>query len=200
MDLGARSPFRVGCPWRAKARWLRPDQSPTDREGLSRTPLSTLGSGSTTPRKAGTIASKTLTSSSIGRVDRAPDAEFPQPGNELAGFRVIFELGRGAFARVYLAEEISLGQRLVAIKVSRPMEMSHKPWRGCSTLTLCLCIPSTTIRSAGFASLCMPYFGGANLAQVLEAAGGFLTAQHAGRSLVEALDQISRSLPALPVE
>ena len=30
------------------------------------------------------------------------------------------ELGRGAFARVYLAEEVNLGRRPVAIKVSRP--------------------------------------------------------------------------------
>ena len=43
-----------------------------------------------------------------------------QPGAELAGFRIMLELGRGAFARVYLAEELNLGRRLVAIKVSRP--------------------------------------------------------------------------------
>jgi eukaryotic-like serine/threonine-protein kinase len=124
--------------------------------------------------------------------------EFPQPGYELAGFRVIFELGRGAFARVYLAEEISLGQRLVAIKVSRPD--GNEP-QALARLQHTHIVPVYSVHHdpvSGLRILCMPYFGGANLAQVLEAAGGFLTAQHAGRSLVEALDQISRSLPALP--
>ena len=43
---------------------------------------------------------------------------FPKVGECLGGFRIILELGRGAFARVYLAEEINLGCRPVAIKVS----------------------------------------------------------------------------------
>jgi len=122
---------------------------------------------------------------------------FPQPGDELTGFRVIFELGRGAFARVYLAQEISLGQRLVAIKVSQPD--GNEP-QALARLQHTHIVPVYSVHHdpvSGLRVLCMPYFGGANLAQVLEAAGGLLTAQHAGRSLVEALDQISRSLPAL---
>jgi serine/threonine protein kinase/Tfp pilus assembly protein PilF len=123
---------------------------------------------------------------------------YPRPGDELAGFRVLFELGRGAFAHVYLAQEISLGQRLVAIKVSQPD--GNEP-QALARLQHTHIVPVYSVRqdpSSGLRVLCMPYFGGANLAQVLEAAGGLVTAHHAGRSLVEALDQISRSLPALP--
>jgi eukaryotic-like serine/threonine-protein kinase len=126
------------------------------------------------------------------------EANFPQPEDELAGFRVMFELGRGAFARVYLAQEISLGQRLVAIKVSRPD--GDEP-QALARLQHTHIVPVYSVHhdpASGLRVLCMPYFGGANLAQVLEAAGGLLTTQHAGRSLVEALDQISRSLPAHP--
>src|SRR5262249_44838359 len=43
----------------------------------------------------------------------------PGEGDVIAGFRILQQLGRGAFAHVYLAEEIRLGGRLVAIKVSR---------------------------------------------------------------------------------
>ena len=43
----------------------------------------------------------------------------PNPGETLGGFRLVSELGRGAFARVYLAEQSDLGRRLVALKVSR---------------------------------------------------------------------------------
>ena len=77
-----------------------------------------------------------------------------------------------------------------------PMGTSPRSWRGSSTRTSCRCTRSATIRRAGCAVLCMPYFGGANLAQVLEAAGGRVAVGHDGRSLVEALDHISRSLPS----
>ncbi|HEX3448025.1 MAG TPA: tetratricopeptide repeat protein, partial [Isosphaeraceae bacterium] len=43
--------------------------------------------------------------------------------------------------------------------------------------------------------LCMPYFGGADLARVLKTAGGLVPTHHDGVSLVEALDQISLKLP-----
>src|SRR5262249_19789991 len=43
----------------------------------------------------------------------------PEAGQTIAGFRLVEELGRGAFARVYLAEERHLADRPVALKVSR---------------------------------------------------------------------------------
>ena len=44
----------------------------------------------------------------------------PNCGEEIGGFRLVSELGRGAFGRVYLAEEARLGNRPVALKVTRP--------------------------------------------------------------------------------
>jgi serine/threonine protein kinase/Tfp pilus assembly protein PilF len=120
----------------------------------------------------------------------------PGPGDELAGFRIIAELGRGAFARVYLAEEINLGRRLVAIKVSRPD--GEEP-QILARLQHTHIVPVHSVcddPTYGLRVLCMPYFGGANLAQVLEAAGGLDPASHDGRSLVNALDQISRQRPS----
>src|SRR3982750_2363422 len=46
---------------------------------------------------------------------------YPSVGGILAGFRVVAELGRGAFARVYLAEQSDLADRPVALKVSRAL-------------------------------------------------------------------------------
>jgi serine/threonine protein kinase len=48
----------------------------------------------------------------------AVDVDWPEPGQSFQGFSILAELGRGAFARVFLAREIALGDRLVAIKVS----------------------------------------------------------------------------------
>src|SRR3984957_9842134 len=101
-------------------------------------------------------------------------AGLPQPGDELAGFRIITELGRGAFARVYLAEEINLGRRLVAIKVSRPD--GNEP-QMLARLQHTHIVPVHSVcddPASGLRVLCMPYFGGANLAQVLEAVGGLV--------------------------
>jgi len=46
------------------------------------------------------------------------DVDWPEPGQTFLGFSILAELGRGAFARVFLAEEVALGRRLVAVKVS----------------------------------------------------------------------------------
>ena len=43
---------------------------------------------------------------------------FPEAGDELFGYLVRGELGRGAFARVYLAEQADLAGRPVVLKVS----------------------------------------------------------------------------------
>ena len=55
------------------------------------------------------------------------------------------------------------------------------------------------IPRSGLRVLCMPYFGGADLARVLRAAEGTTPTLHDGRSLVKALDQVSRDLPDLYV-
>ena len=60
MDLGARLPISRGMSLASESPKACPDQSPTDRAGSSQTPLSTRTSGSTIPRKVGTIALSTL--------------------------------------------------------------------------------------------------------------------------------------------
>jgi hypothetical protein len=51
--------------------------------------------------------------------ETAAVAPFPGVGQVIAEFRLVEELGRGAFARVFLAEERTLGGRRVALKVAR---------------------------------------------------------------------------------
>ena len=68
---------------------------------------------------------------------------------------------------------------------------------GSSTRTSCRCTRSADDPASGLRILCMPYFGGANLAQVLEAVGGLAPTHHDGRSLVAALDQVSRNVPSV---
>ncbi|MBV8488462.1 MAG: protein kinase, partial [Planctomycetaceae bacterium] len=121
----------------------------------------------------------------------------PRVGEEINGFRLLLELGRGAFARVFLAEELSLGGRLVALKVSRAE--GDEP-RMLARLQHAHIVPVHSVYddpATGLRFLCMPFFGGANLAQVLQEAWGLAHTQASGKSLVEALEQLTLRLPSV---
>ncbi len=129
----------------------------------------------------------------------APDAAiaFPKLGEAIGGFRLISELGRGAFARVYLAHEAALGNRPVALKVSKAE--GDEP-RVLARLQHTHIVPIYSVhddRATGLRLICMPYFGGANLAQVLDAAIVHPVGPTRGRSLIDALDLIARPGPTL---
>ncbi|MBX6312088.1 MAG: tetratricopeptide repeat protein, partial [Isosphaeraceae bacterium] len=120
---------------------------------------------------------------------------FPSRGDIVAGFRIISELGRGAFARVYLAEQVELAGRPVALKVSKAL--GEEP-RTLARLQHTHIVPIHSVHddpATGLRLLCMPYVGGANLAQVLDRAGARLPSHVTGQSLVEALDQIGGRAP-----
>ncbi len=121
-----------------------------------------------------------------------PVALFPQPGETLGGFRVVSELGRGAFARVYLAEQVELAGRPVALKVAKAL--GDEP-QALARLQHTHIVPIHSIHddpATGLRLLCMPFVGGANLAQILERSGARLPTQASGRSLLEALDGLDR--------
>lgn len=57
--------------------------------------------------------------SQAGTLTGLSPAKWPQIGDRFLGFEVVEELGRGAFARVYRATELALGNRPVVLKVAR---------------------------------------------------------------------------------
>ena len=118
----------------------------------------------------------------------------PKPGEVIGGFTIVNELGRGAFARVYLAEQLDLGNRLVALKVSKaegeePQMLARLQHAHIVPIHSVFDDPETGLRL-----LCMPYLGGANLAQVLEEAGARVPDGPDRRSLVNALDEVSQRI------
>jgi hypothetical protein len=130
----------------------------------------------------------------------SPPPRFPEPGEHFEAFQIVGELGRGAFARVYLAEEKDLGHRLVALKVSKAE--GDEP-QILARLQHTHIVPVYSVHDdprTGLRLMCMPYLGGANLAQVLEAAGARLPKQATGRSLVEALDLVSQRFQSRTVQ
>jgi serine/threonine protein kinase/tetratricopeptide (TPR) repeat protein len=93
----------------------------------------------------------------------------PEAGDSLFGFRLRQELGRGAFAHVFLAEQEDLAGRPVVLKVS-PIE-GDEP-QTLAQLQHTHIVPIYSVhedRDQDVRGVCMPYFGGANLSRVLQA-------------------------------
>lgn len=98
------------------------------------------------------------------------ERQWPDLGAEFLGFRLVGELGRGAFARVFLATEPSLGDRPVVLKVS-PLGGGEAETLG--RLAHRNIVPVHSVQRdphTGLTAVCMPYLGGATLLNVLDAA------------------------------
>jgi eukaryotic-like serine/threonine-protein kinase len=97
-------------------------------------------------------------------------ASWPAPGQEFLGFTLVRELGRGSFARVFLAAEPALGGRSVAVKVSR---LSATEAQTLGRLDHPNIVPVHSVQHdphTGFTVICMPYLGSATLCDVLDRA------------------------------
>jgi eukaryotic-like serine/threonine-protein kinase len=99
-----------------------------------------------------------------------PPARWPLPGEKLGEFTLLEELGRGSFARVYLARQASAGERLVALKVSRRCDREAGtlgPMRHPNVIEVHLAAHD---QKTGFHLVCMAYRGDATLEEVLNRA------------------------------
>ncbi len=151
---------------------------------------------------SGSTSAMTLGSTSFNAADDSPGrVAFPKAGQTIAGFQLVEELGRGSFARVFLARETQLADRLVALKLS--LRGSREP-QTLARLQHTHIVPVHSHRIDPVTELhllCMPYFGRVTLARILTEveranAGESLT----GHTLVEALDHLepSEGAPAGP--
>jgi len=134
-------------------------------------------------------SAQTTAAHSLGGVSSSQnEIPFPEVGQTIAGFHLVQELGRGAFARVFLAEERQLADRPVALKVAR--NGSREP-QTLARLQHTHIVPVHSTRTdpaTGLHLLCMPYFGRVTLASLL--ADSEVKNAHAGAELVSALDRL----------
>ena len=136
-------------------------------------------------------------SASGGSHPSVPAARLPNPGDRLFGFVLRRELGRGSFARVFLAEQTDLAGRPVVLKVSG---LEGREPQTLAQLQHTNIVPIFSLHDdarAGLRALCMPYFGGASLSQVLEAAWE-RDAPAGGSDLIAALDRVAPPAGAGP--
>ena len=113
---------------------------------------------------------------------------FPEAGQTIAGFHLVEELGRGAFARVFLAQERQLADRLVALKVARAGSREPQTLARLQHTHIVPVHSSRTDPATGLHLLWMPYFGRLTLARIL--ADGQVRTARTGADLVEVLDRL----------
>jgi serine/threonine protein kinase/Flp pilus assembly protein TadD len=114
---------------------------------------------------------------------------FPTAGEALGDFRLVAELGRGAAGRVFLATQAALADRPVVLKLV--------PLAGREHLTLARLqhthiVPLYAVQdepARNLRLLCMPYFGGVTLGQLLHALRGRAPAHRTGADILAVLRQ-----------
>lgn len=100
----------------------------------------------------------------------ACEASYPPPGEVFQGFRIVREIGRGAFARAFLAEQNDLARRPVVLKLSRRRSLEPQHLARLQHTNI---VPIYSVHQHdGLIAVCMPYHGEQTLAQALQASGG----------------------------
>jgi serine/threonine protein kinase len=123
-------------------------------------------------------------------------ARLAAEGEELFGFRLRHQLGRGAFASVYLAEQRDLACRPVVLKVSATEGTEHQTLARLQHTNIVPIFSVHEDQEAGLRAVCMPYFGGATLASVLERLWDGQATPARGAQVAEAL--VAVGSPMLP--
>ncbi len=126
-------------------------------------------------------------------VPEASEAELPEAGQTIGGFHLVEELGRGAFARVFRAQERQLADRPVALKVTR--NGSREP-RTLARLQHTHIVPVYSYRTdqaTDLHLLCMPYFGRVTLSRLLDEPQ--VKGARTGAEVLEAIDRLDPPAP-----
>lgn len=134
------------------------------------------------------------------REDRAGPG-FPSAGETWAECYLLTELGRGAMGRVFLATQTALANRPVVLKISTRDAREHL---SLARLQHTHIVPLYAVHDDAprhLRALCMPYFGGTTLGQILEALRPKPVATRRGEDVLAALDQFqARSPVAMPTK
>lgn len=98
------------------------------------------------------------------------EPSWPAVGEVVEGYTLLDELGRGAFARVFLARQSDLANRHVAVKISR--RRTAEPQRMARLQHENIVPIFSLIEWSGLQLICMPYLGRETLADLLRTQRG----------------------------
>jgi serine/threonine protein kinase/lipoprotein NlpI len=132
---------------------------------------------------------------------RAEGPLFPAVGDTLGEFRLLAELGRGAHGRVFLAAQAALADRPVVLKVTPRDGHEHLALARLQHTHIMPLYSSQEDTVRNLRAMCMPYFGGATLAQLLKWLEETSPEQRTGQLLLDLLRQPpAAGAVALPLE
>ena len=115
----------------------------------------------------------------------------PEVADEIGPYVLKRELGRGSFARVFLAEQSDLANRHVVVKVAtRP---TREPWllaraRHANIVEI---LSHASVNDGAFQLICMPFLGGATLSAVLARRRGLGQSRSSRGGFLEDLDAVA---------
>jgi serine/threonine protein kinase/Tfp pilus assembly protein PilF len=118
---------------------------------------------------------------------------FPAEGESLGDFHLLAELGRGLHGRVFLATQSALADRPVVLKLTPRAGREHLSLARLQHTHILPLLFVEEDAAAGLLILCMPYFGGASLAQLLDRPDDRRV--QSGRQLLGRLDALQAASP-----
>ncbi|MCI0640848.1 MAG: protein kinase [Gemmataceae bacterium] len=101
-------------------------------------------------------------------IEEQTPVSWPVPGETIGGFLLLDELGQGAFARVFRAEQSAMGGRLVAVKISRSDGFEAATLGRIEHPNITPVYSVEEIPDTGLSAVCMPYRGSATLAHLVD--------------------------------
>lgn len=117
------------------------------------------------------------------------DVPWPNAGEAFLGFVLVRELGRGGFARVFLAQQPALGDRLVAVKIAFHGGTEAQVLGRLGHPNI---VPVYSVHKDPMSSrtlVCMPYLGSATLCDVVDRAFGQPGVPSRARIILEAIEE-----------
>lgn len=117
---------------------------------------------------------------------------WPEAGEDVPGFTLVREIGRGGFSRVFLARERDLGDREVVLKLC--VQANEEAAR-LGRLEHPHIVPIHSVRSdalPGLTGICMPYLGSATLADVLATVFAAGPAGRRGADILKAVERVNQ--------
>jgi serine/threonine protein kinase len=120
---------------------------------------------------------------------------FPQAGAILGELRLLYELGRGARGRVFLATQPSLSDRPLAVKITARNGQEHLSLARLQHTNIVPLYHVLDFPTENLRAMCMPFLGGATWSAILQRLQKRPLAQRRGEHLAGQLAELQKLCP-----